>query len=312
MLQWAATRWCCLSYYSQRFLSLLGSLHSCNLFHQVFPTDSPFLWFNQVLFKITFFTFYFFIFVLCWASFPNLSWWIHSYTPSPFIGRLSLCRILQRKLFFLSDWVKRKRCWRNIAQCNTKTDRAGRTSKTKTWTRVILYSRMHCCSEIFPPLRLCSILKNHWRILQTCPSPPKKENIFDQQGIKLLNHVQAHTLFCFCPVFKIDLFIFETRENAETPEHSPTGHIQARGDLLFTQAFISSLSVSPYVWELRCSCSAVDVYKWVAPKPSDSNTSPLTGTPQRKPAIEQESMCVCKHFCLLLLCLAILTDRLRV
>lgn len=185
--------------------------------------------FNQVLFKITF---YFFIFVLCWASFPNPSRWIHSCTPSPFIGRLSLCRILQRKLFFLSDWVKRKRYWRNIAQCNTKTDRAGRTSKTKTWTRVILYSRMHCCSEIFPPLRLCSILKNHWRILQTCPSHPppphpkkKRKHIFDQQGIKLLNHVQAHALFCFCPVFKIDLFIFETRENAESREHSSTGHI---------------------------------------------------------------------------------------
>lgn len=54
MLQWAATRWCCLSYYSQKSLSLLGSLHSCNLFHQVFPTESPFLWFNQVLFKINF------------------------------------------------------------------------------------------------------------------------------------------------------------------------------------------------------------------------------------------------------------------
>lgn len=144
------------------------------------------------------FSFYFFIFVLCWASFPNPSWWILSYTPSPFIGRLSLCRILQRKLFFLSDWVKRKRYWRNIAQCNTKTDRAGRTSKTKTWTRVILYSRMHCYSEIFPPLRLCSILKNHWRILQTCPSPPKKrKRIFDQQGIKLLNHVQAHSIVLF-------------------------------------------------------------------------------------------------------------------
>ena len=37
--------------------------------------------------------------------------------------------------------------------------------------------------------------------------------------------------------------------------------------------------------ELRCSHSAVDVYKWVAPKPSDSNASPLTGAPRRE--------CVC-------------------
>lgn len=58
------------------------------------------------------------------------------------------------------------------------------------------------------------------------PHPKKKrKHIFDQQGIKLLNHVQAHALFCFCPVFKIDLFIFETRENAESREHSSTGHI---------------------------------------------------------------------------------------
>lgn len=42
------------------------------------------------------------------------------------------------------------------------------------------------------------------------------------------------------------------------------------------------------VWA-GCSCSAVGVDKWVAPKPSDSTPSPLTGTPQSTPA----SVCVC-------------------
>lgn len=75
-----------------------------------------------------------------------------------------------------------------------------------------------------------SVLYSQKSLENTANLPPphpkkKRKHIFDQQGIKLLNHVQAHALFCFCPVFKIDLFIFETRENAESREHSSTGHI---------------------------------------------------------------------------------------
>lgn len=68
-------------------------------------------------------------------------------------------------------------------------------TKEKTLTRVILYSRMSCWTEILPPF--ISVLYPQKVFEMYCKlDKKKKKHVFDQPEMKLLHHVSKHTEHC--------------------------------------------------------------------------------------------------------------------
>lgn len=115
--------------------------------------------------------------------------------------------------------------------------------------------------------------------------------------------VQPHAaLFCFSTVCEMALFIFQTR--GKCWEHRTFLHrpIYRQGATSHPKGLesVAFVCVCVRVWEreFRCSCSAVDVYKWVAPRAIwQSRLTPHRHTTEKA----SECVCVCKHFCLPLL-----------
>lgn len=189
-------------------------------------------------------------------------------------------------------------------------------TKEKTWTRVILYSRMSCWTEILPPLCLYFIHTQKRDLLQTWQ---KKKHLWSTTNEAPTSCVQPHrALFLFLHrLWNSSIHLGDEGKMLRAQNIPPQANIQARSDLSSERAWISSfwmcVCVPMCVWEFRCSCSAVDVYKWVAPKAIwQSRLTPHRHTTEKPSEWAGERVCVCKHFCLPLLCLAILSDRPRV
>lgn len=176
------------------------------------------------------------------------------------------------------------------------------THTKETLTRFILYSRMSCPAEILAPF--FSALSRIWDVQQTCEKKPQNPSLINQTWNSYIICLTALStvLFLHC-LWNGSIHLQDERKCWEhtTLLHRPVFRLAAASA---ATAQISIFWMCVCVWA-RCSCSAVGVDKWVAPKPSDSSASPLTGTPQSEPASE----CVCVRFCLLLLCLAVITDR---
>lgn len=161
----------------------------------------------------------------------------------------------------------------------------------KTWTRVI-----HLQQDVlksWPPYNSTLSTKKVFDLY--IANLTKRKHVFEQPEIKALYHVSDHTEHCFVSPLSVKWLYSSSRRGKMLRAQNipPQANIKASSDLSSAQSctmcVCARLSLS--VCEFRCSCSAVDVYKWVAPKPSDSNASPLAGTPQRKPASEQQSVC---------------------
>ena len=67
-------------------------------------------------------------------------------------------------------------------------------TKEKTLTRVILYSRMSCSTEILDPLCLYSLHTRKY--LSYIANLTKKKHVFDEAEMKPLHHVSNHTQHC--------------------------------------------------------------------------------------------------------------------
>lgn len=147
---------------------------------------------------------------------------------------------------------------------------------------------MSCWTEMRASLCLRESI---WDIL---PAWQKKHD-FDQPEMKLLHHVSNHTEHCVVSPLSVKWIYSSSRRERKCwgqQNIPPQANIHTSSRLQKLESVYFKCVCVCVCFSEVLGCRAVDVYKWVAPEPSDSNSSALAGTLQTKIASEQEGVCV--------------------